>query len=162
MIAAQMSEITSFYITYDGRIPQSIKSVADNLTLDRLVGLREDAGVDSRTINGVEHIFCDGYCPRHADWKEISVLWLTRNDSNSWVWSQGTKAIKEQPIGSVIVLDIEREHGLNCKGGNKGKPGIWAAAIVARLTEYPSHEDLKKYLDEFVVEHKTVMGGSFH
>jgi hypothetical protein len=153
-----MSEITSFYTIYDERVPQSIKSVADNLTLDYLVGLREDAGVDSRTINGVEHLFCDGYCPKHADWREISVLWVTRNDLDSWVWSQGKRSIKKQPMGSVIVLDIERDHGLNCKGGKRGRRGIWAAAIVARLTEYPSLKELKNLLDEFILDPKTVLG----
>jgi hypothetical protein len=58
----------------------------------------------------------------------------------------------------VIVLDIERDHGLNCKGGKRGRRGIWAAAIVARLTEYPSLKELKNLLDEFILDPKTVLG----
>ena len=115
-------------IFHDDRLPEAVIEPMNGLSAGDLKGCREGMGVSVNTINGIEYLMTDGYCPRHDDWEEVSVLWLVRNDLNSWVWSQGKKVSKEQPIGTVIVLDISKEHGLNCKNGAKSSPAVSSSA----------------------------------
>lgn len=141
---------------YDKRLPESVREQAYKWDEKHVRNLRKYMGVHTETVKGVEYILCDGYCPVHTDWEEISILWLVRNDIQSWVWSCGQKINRHQPSGTVIVIDVNKKHGLNCRNGKKGQPGIWLAALVARLDKWPSDKEIKSYLEEFIENPRTL------
>lgn len=140
----------------DKRLPESVLRQAYEWDEEQVLGLRNSTGVHTETINGVEYILCDGYCSAHADWEEISILWVIRNDTQSWVWSNNKKMGESQPSRSVIIIDIGKKHGLNCRNGKKGRSGIWLAALVAKLDKWPSDDDVKAYLKEFIENPRTL------
>ena len=74
---------------HDNRLPEAVIEPMNGLSSLHVKNCRKNMGVSVDTINGIEYLIADGYCPRYVDWEEISVLWLVRNDPSSWVWSQG-------------------------------------------------------------------------
>ena len=83
----------------------------------------------------IELVFTPGVCPWHDDrnlgnWSGLLVL---RNDTESWVEIRGERPKKVQPVGTLILLDIQKEHRLTRTRGmnNKFDPDkLWVAAAI--------------------------------
>lgn len=82
-------------------LPKSLRDHQPRLKLDSRYDeeykLRDQLGVDPVRIGQTHYIMTDGYILKHIDWEEVSILWVVRNDTNSWVWSHGHPSVKEQP-----------------------------------------------------------------
>lgn len=141
-------------VWHDDRLPQAVIEAAQTVSVYE--GLRHDQGVDICKRGGTEFVLADGYCGPHTDWDEISILWVARNDVGSWVGARGIPVVKPQPVGTVIVLDINHTHYLATAGGKKGPFGVWAGAVVASLNEWPSREQVEEHLSRFAQTLETV------
>ncbi len=137
-------------IMFDQRIPLSVVKSASLLTLNRNTHY-DVVDVRSTAIgkNRIEFVFCDGYCAKHTDWDEVSVLWVVRNDLKSWVGATGVKVVRPQPVGTIIVLDINHEHRLTNPRGCGSKYGLWAAVNIAALKQWPTQAEVVKYIKRF-------------
>lgn len=133
--------------SYKHPVPEFLAQGASSIPLMKL---RDDCGVRMAIFNGVECMITDGYVPMHKDWDEISLMMVIRNDVDSWVCSKGVSQVKKQPPGTMILLDIGHEHGLNVKRGFNGESGIWVAAIIESFDSWPSKRKVNKSMREFV------------
>ena len=143
----------------DLRLPASLVQAA--ATLDVPHGLRDGSGVDFELVvlNGqkIRLMIADGHCATHRDWPEISLIWVVRNDTGSWVKSQGVRANRNQPSGTVVLLDINHPHSLDVVGGQRnGKKGVWAAAVVHSFTRWPTTGAVERQLAGYVQTIRTV------
>jgi hypothetical protein len=142
-------------VWHDPRLPQHVIEVAKTLTCPQ--DLRHNYGVDSRSkiVDGeyISFLIADGHCGAHEDYEEVSLLWVARNDTNSWVGSTGVPDIQRQPIGTVILLNIEKEHYLEQENGVDGIEGVWAAVLIEEFHKWPAKKDVTKSINDFLKEH---------
>lgn len=143
-------------VWHDGRLPQSVISAANKLETPH--NLRNLDGVDTWCVNvddtQVNYLIADGHCGRHVDWEEISFIWVARNDTKSWVGAKQQRAIRSQPVGTLILLDIGWEHYLQQNKGVNGKVGVWAGVLLASLKEWPTEDESKEICSEFCNAHR--------
>ncbi len=139
-------------VWHDDRLPQQIIDFASTLTPEK--DLRYNDGVETGAtfINGnyIKYVLADGHCGKHKDWDEVSFLWVARNDTKSWVGVQGIRAIKDQPIGTLILLNIESIHYLQQQNGLKGLLGTWFAVLIDSFPEWPEENEVNECLKEFL------------
>jgi hypothetical protein len=86
-----------------------------------------------------EAVITDGFCPWHDDShldQSWSCLLIVRNDTNSWVEVEGCPVNINQPVGTLVLFNLNEMHRLNCGGGRRSKPGVWCALA------WDSKEDL--------------------
>lgn len=105
--------------------------------------LRDDTGVAMGHLGSVVIAACNAFCDWHDDAgiTYYTALLVIRDDCGSWVETRGTK-VQRQPPGTVMLLDVRKQHRLNCSGGRKAKPGVWlAVAIDYNQNERPIFED---------------------
>ena len=139
-------------VWHDPRIPQCIVEKAKTIVVSDK--LREDSGVE--IFNGVhcELVCTDGYCGEHRDWSEVSLLWVARNDKKSWVGVKNIIPVKSQPVGTLILIDIDFTHYQQQPGGSRGQPGVWVAALVSSFPEWPCNEEIEQCIQEFLNKYK--------
>ena len=102
--------------------------------------LRDDYGVEPMTVAGLECLYCDGICDWHNDEHvdhPYSILYVVKNDTGSYVESEGAKPIKDQPVGTMIFLNIWEEHRLWHPKGMRTPVGTYLALCVD-VDEKPS------------------------
>lgn len=119
-------------------LPEWIVSFANALSL-RPGKLRDSAGVDlvglykDGRILAVDALMTDGYCPWHDDmWLDTrySALLIVRNDVDGWVEARGYEPIKSQPVGTLVQLNIHREHRQDAPDGYYTKEGLFICAVL--------------------------------
>jgi len=84
---------------------------------------------------------------------------VLRNDRVSWVESIGTKRVIHQPAGTLVLLNIDREHLLNVKYRSRSKPGVWAAAVIKDYPAWPTDEEVDDDIEAFYEQHTTQSEG---
>lgn len=137
-------------IWYDNRLPNRCIDAVKNLKLP--VNLRNLDGVATLRINAMDIVACDGHVAYHSDWNSISLLWILRNDLNSYVATK-RKKVKKQPVGTLILLDIDKEHAL-IQPGDQNIHGVWAAVEVDDYSEWPSEEEIECSINTFLIDRK--------
>lgn len=110
-------------------VPKKL-TIAVNAYDEDLTGLRDQSGVEIDSIAGVKVVVCDGDCGWHDDahYGKYSCLYVLRNDTSSWVESLGVPSQPKQPVGTMILLRIEKDHRLT-QDTNAPK-GAWIAATI--------------------------------
>lgn len=85
---------------------------------------------------GFNVVFCGPMCLWHddADMLDFSALLVVRNDAECYVQVRGGKTSggrMNQPVGTLLVLDVRREHRLwNPQGEAAPESACWAAVNV--------------------------------
>jgi hypothetical protein len=95
--------------------------------------LRDGQGVDPTSIYRMNALYTDGICSWHDDVgldNQYSLIFVLRNDIGSWVESKGVKPIKDQPVGTMIFLDIWKKHRLWHHRGSKAPIGVYLALCL--------------------------------
>lgn len=90
--------------------------------------LRDDGGVDLCSIFGVDGLIADGICDWHDDQfisHQYTLILVIRNDHGSYVQCDSINVIKDQPPGTMIFLDIYKQHRLWNDQGNDTPIGVW-------------------------------------
>jgi len=101
----------------------------------------EPGGVALAIAGGIENIWVGAHaiitgsrCHWHNDgWYAADphyyALLVVRNDANSWVETREKQKQREQPIGTLVLLDITREHRLTCAKPTPPK-ALWVALVI--------------------------------
>jgi len=115
-------------------IPSSLKAPIADFTFDWSPGrFRDDYGVEPVKLNGVEALYADGICSWHDDEhfpNQYSLLLVVRNDFGSYVEARGETPIKEQPVGTMILLNIWKKHRLWHPKGKRSPVGVYLAMCI--------------------------------
>jgi hypothetical protein len=79
-----------------------------------------------------------------------SALLVLRNDANSWVETREPRKYPEQPIGTLVLLDITRKHRLTCQ--RPAPPLALWVALWLDYVEVPTPErcmaDMQRLVDQ--------------
>lgn len=103
--------------------------------------LRDEAGADVCSVLGVDCVFADGICDWHDDLHldhQYSLLLVLRNDIGSYVQCDSLNVVKDQPPGTMIFLDIHKQHRLWHDLGKDAPLCCWYAACID--LEKPPHD----------------------
>jgi hypothetical protein len=95
--------------------------------------LRDSFGVDAARFGGMDALYTDGICDWHDDRhvpNRYSILYVIRNDSGSYIEAKSAISIKEQPVGTMVYLDIWRKHRLWHTKGKRAPLGVYVALCV--------------------------------
>jgi hypothetical protein len=121
--------------------------------IDDIGDTRETDNVGFKKIGNLEALVSDGLCGWHDD-KHIgcryTLLLVVRNDTDSYVESIGKyPPVFRQSAGTMIFLNIYREHRLWHKKGKDAPSGVWAAFYL-NLKKVP---ESRKQCERMMREH---------
>jgi hypothetical protein len=138
-------------------IPASLKEAVANVgnpTRNPAWGrLRDDYGVDPLKVGGMESLYCDGVCGWHDDQHmnvRYSLLYVVRNDTGSYVQSKMAPPVKDQPVGTMIYLDIYKKHRLWHPKGMKSPLGVYLALCIDLEEKPTSKRKCEQMMREFI------------
>ncbi len=118
----------------------SIKEAVKDFHISTYSRLRDDYGVEPVTLAGIESLYCDGICGWHDDEhvpSQYSLLYIVRNDTGSYVECKKAPPVKEQPVGTMVFLNIYEKHRLWHPKGMRSPLGTFLA-LCLDTNEKPS------------------------
>ncbi len=132
-------------------IPDDVKLAAKDFKFKRRIGkFRDDYAVDPLRLavgdRRIDAMYADGICDWHNDThidNNYSLLFVVRNDTGSYVESQGVEPVLDQPVGTMILLNIWEEHRLWHELGNDCPEGTYLV-LSADLNEPLSREECEE------------------
>lgn len=116
--------------------------------------LSYEQGADPIEFDNLKGLLAHGYVGWHDDasFTNYSALLIIKNSFNGWVEAEGERPIIIQPRGTLLLLNVAREHRLMVKNEENGRQGVWLA-VCKDYQKKPSHtqvlRDFKKSLKEF-------------
>lgn len=132
-------------------IPKSLKNSLSNL---KVRNVRIQGGVDPIDINGLNAFFTDGICEWHDDChidNNYSLLLVVKNDTFSWVESKGVEVVKDQPVGTMIFLNIWEEHRL--WNDNIDELGIYVVLVLDLFKKPASKKECEVLMRDYIENH---------
>lgn len=133
------------------KIPQL---VLEKISLLKPKKLRDKAGLECIIINGLDAFLTDGICDWHDDMHidaQYSLLLVVRNDTNSYVQSEAIVPVKNQPVGTMIELNIWKNHRLWNENGDDTELGVFAV-LCTDLINHLSKEKCELYFERIIKE----------
>ena len=103
----------------------------------------EEGEIETDKICGVPVVVSGIKCHWHTD-KNIakySALLVLRNDKNSFVQTDRIRNLKEQPVGTLILLNIRQMHRLRENPYADPKGRFWIAACIDYHDDRPTYEE---------------------
>lgn len=86
----------------------------------------------------------------HID-AQYSLLLVVRNDTNSYVQSEAIVPVKNQPVGTMIELNIWKNHRLWNENGDDTELGVFAV-LCTDLINHLSKEKCELYFERIIKE----------